>query len=110
MITLPIRKAGAPMVALACLALAACASPEQQLRVGLTNAGLPDGIAACMAQDMTPKLSLDQLLKLRSLSRVGRLDPAKTSLDKYLRQVRALGDAEIWRVTSVAAARCSLGI
>lgn len=94
----------------ATLLLAGCASPERQLRTGLSDAGVPDRIAACMAGDMTDRLSLSQLLKLRSLSRVGRLDPARTSVERYLHQVRALGDPEILAVTSRAAARCTLGI
>lgn len=90
--------------------LSGCASPERQLRTGLTDAGLPAGVAACMASDMTDRLSVSQLLKLRSLSRVGRLDPARTSIERYLHQVRALRDPEILAVTTRAAARCTLGL
>ncbi|HEX7856447.1 MAG TPA: hypothetical protein VF503_22460 [Sphingobium sp.] len=58
---------------------------------------------------MTARLSLKQLLRLRDLSHLNDRDPRKTSIDRYLHQVRALGDAEIWSVTSSAAARCSIG-
>ncbi len=97
-------------VAALLLFLGGCASPERQLRTGLTDAGIPDRVAACMASDMNDRLSVSQLLKLRSLSRVGRLDPARTSIERYLHQVRALRDTEILTVTTRAAARCTLGL
>jgi hypothetical protein len=59
---------------------------------------------------MTPRLSPAQLMRLRSLSRVGDLDPMTTSVDRLLYQVRALQDPEILVVTSKAAARCALGL
>lgn len=90
--------------------LAACASPEHQLRAGLVDAGLPRDLSACMAHDMTPRLSVTQLLRLKSLSRVGDLDPMTTSVERLLHQVRALRDPEILMVTSKAAARCALGL
>jgi hypothetical protein len=98
-----------PLLALS-LSLAGCATPQAQLRTGLASAGLSDGMAACMAQDMTPRLSVKQLLRLRSLSHVTDRNPRKTSIDAYLHQVRALGDGEIWSITSRAAARCALGL
>lgn len=95
---------------LAVCLLAACASPEQQLRTGLIDAGLPRDLSACMAHDMTPRLSVTQLMRLKSLSRVGDLDPMTTSVERLLHQVRALRDPEILLVTSKAAARCALGL
>lgn len=83
--------------------------PESQLRAGLGRAGLPSPLSRCMARDMTPRLSVRQLLRLRDLGHVGDRDPRKTPVDRYLHQVRALEDGEIWSVTSGAAARCTLG-
>ncbi len=94
---------------LAPLALAACATPEAQLRDGLVNAGLPRPTATCMARPMVKELSLNQLLKLRSLSKVGELDARKTSYDQFLHRVRALQDPVILRVTASAAMGCLLG-
>ncbi|MET0365424.1 MAG: hypothetical protein ABW169_12310, partial [Sphingobium sp.] len=76
---------------------------------GLANAGLPELLSQCMAKDMTPRLSIKQLLRLRDLSHVSDRDPRKTSIDRYLHQVRAFGDREIWTVASGAAAHCALG-
>jgi hypothetical protein len=92
----------------AVIALGACATPQAQLRTGLADAGLPASLADCMARDMTPRLSVTQLLRLRSLSRVSDRNPHKTSIDAYLHQVRALGDGEIWSITARAATRCTL--
>jgi hypothetical protein len=92
------------------LLLAACATPEAQLRTGLSDAGLPNSLSACMAKDMTPRLSIKQLLRLRDLSRVGNRDPSGTSIDQYLHQVRALGDPDMLSVTARAVAHCTLGL
>lgn len=94
----------------ALLPLAACATPEAQLRAGLIDAGLPPDLSGCMAGDMAPRLSTTQLLRLRDLSRAAKADPMRTSADAYLHQVRALNDGDIWIVTSRAAARCALGL
>ncbi|CAN5330977.1 hypothetical protein BH10PSE13_BH10PSE13_23910 [soil metagenome] len=90
------------------LLLSACATPEARLRTGLVDAGLPENLSRCMARDMTPYLSIAQLLRLRDLSGVGDPDTATTGIDSYLHQVRALGDREIWTVTARSAARCAL--
>lgn len=90
------------------LTLGACATPEARLETGLASAGLSPAMSACMAKDMTPRLSLKQLLRLRDLSKLSDRNPRRTSIDAYLHQVRALGDAEIWSVATSAAARCAL--
>ncbi len=89
--------------------LAGCGGAEGQLRSGLERAGLSAPLAACMAKPMAKELSLGQLMKLRSLGKLGQLDPGRTSTEKLLRHLRALGDPEIMRVTSAAAIGCALG-
>ena len=94
------------MAALFCatLALAACATPEARVRTGLTNAGLSEPMAACMAERMVDRLSLIQLRRL------GDLPYARDerSVAGFLHRVRALRDAEIWGVSSTAAAVCAV--
>jgi len=89
------------------LLLAGCVSPEMQLRTSLTRAGLSSGLSDCMAREMTPRLSIRQLSRLRDLSHVSDRDPRKSGIDRILHQARALGDAQIWSVASVAGAHCA---
>lgn len=93
----------------AVLLLAACATPETRLRTGLMGAGLSGNLARCMADEMMPRLSVTQLLRLRDLSRAADRDPTKTGIQRYLHQVRALGDGAIWAIASRAAAGCTIG-
>ncbi len=90
------------------LALAACATPENRVRVGLVRAGLSEPMATCMADQMVHKLSLTQLRRLQSLSNVGKVDYRRITLDEYLHKVRALRDVEILTVTGKAAFSCAI--
>ncbi len=92
------------------LALAGCGGAEEKLRNGLIDAGLSENLATCMAKPMAKELSLNQLMKLNSLSKVGRLDPRRTTYDQLMHQIRALGDPEILRITARAALGCTFGI
>jgi hypothetical protein len=88
----------------AAMALVSCATPEARVRTGLVNAGLSEPMAACMAERMVDRLSLIQLRRL------GDLPYARDerSVAGFLHRVRALRDAEIWGVTSAAAAVCAV--
>lgn len=98
---LPMR-VGLSFLALALLA--SCGLPEARLRAGLEHAGIHPRMARCMAERMARRLSIAQLRRLGDLPHARQAD----SLDEYLHDVRALGDPEIVRVTSLAAARCAL--
>ncbi|WP_336964046.1 hypothetical protein [Sphingobium aquiterrae] len=99
----------APAAALAALlALSACATPETRVRTGLMDAGLPPPLAACMADRMVDRLSLVQLRRLQSLSKVRGADLHRLSIDQFLHKVRALEDPEIFVVTSKAALSCAI--
>ena len=106
----PLRRAALLLVPTAALLLTACGGAETKLRKGLMNAGLSEGMASCMAKPMADKLSINQLMKLNSLSKVPGLDPRRTSYDKLMHHVRALGDPEIVRITASAAVGCAIGI
>ncbi len=100
-----------PLVALcALLPLAACGGAESQLRKGLVSAGLTEPMARCMAKPMARQLSVDQLMKLRSLSKVSGLDPRRTTYEKVTRHLRALEDPEILRITTSAAVDCAIAL
>ena len=94
---------------LAAASLSACTTPETRLRTGLMDAGLSQPMASCMAQRMTDRLSVTQLRRLSALAKTGELDPRRTSYDKLMHHIRALGDPEILQVTGSAALGCSLG-
>jgi hypothetical protein len=86
------------------LLLASCAIPEARLRAGLINAGLPEPMAACMAQRMVDRLSLAQLRRLGDL-------PSATdspSIRTFLHRIRALGDTQILMVSTSSAAVCAI--
>lgn len=97
-------------IILACLALAACATPESKLAAGLERAGLGHRVSACMAKRMVHRLSLTQLLRLRSLGSLGDGPVRDLSTREFLHKVRALKDPDILRVTSSSLAVCGLGL
>ena len=89
------------------LLLAACAPSKLaygQVKSALTDAGLSDKTASCMAIRMTDKLSLKQLVKLKQLKGANR------SLGEFVDAVRKVGDAEALQVTASSAALCSTGL
>jgi hypothetical protein len=90
----------------AALTLPACMGAEGKVRRGLINAGLSEGMATCMATPMARELSINQLMKLNSLSGAKKMDLGRTSLDEFLKRTRALQDPEIMRVTARAATDC----
>lgn len=94
-----------PLIA-ALAALSACAVPEARLRTGLTNAGLPKPLAACMAERMVDRLSLAQLMRIADLPKARGAE----SLDRFLHRVRALGDPEILAVATSSGGLCATGL
>ncbi|MGC6399757.1 hypothetical protein ACNI3Q_04145 [Sphingomonas sp. FW199] len=84
--------------------LTGCAVPEARLRAGLIDAGLSRPLSACMAERMVDRLNLAQLRRMGDLPRARDA----VTLDRFLRRVRALGDPEIWTVTSTSAAICAV--
>jgi hypothetical protein len=90
------------------LALAACATPEMRVREGLIDAGLPAPLAACMAGRMVDRLSLAQLRRLQSLSKLRGSDVHSLPADQLLHKIRALEDPEILAVTGKAAFACAI--
>ena len=94
--------------ALALVLVAGACSPSKlaygKVRSALVDAGLSESNASCMAERMTDRLTLGQLKRLEVLQ------GPKRSLSDYLAAVRRLGDAELFGVTSSAAALCASGL
>jgi len=97
-------------IILAALVLSACTtvSPEARVRKNLIDAGLSPRMAGCMAERMTDQLSIDQLLKLRSLAHLRGRDMDEISVNEFVRRLRALQDPEIVSVVSRAGIGCAI--
>lgn len=96
-------------LALVCLVatLAGCAPAklaEGRLRSALVDAGLSSGDAACMAERMTDRLTLNQVRRLEVLK------TPKRTLSDYVFAIRRLGDAKLLGVTASSAALCESGL
>jgi hypothetical protein len=74
-----------------------------RVKTALTEAGLSDNNASCMADRMTDKLTILQLRKLQALR------GEKRSLSDYVAAVRKVNDPEVLAVTATSAAVCTTG-
>lgn len=88
--------------------LAGCATPETRVRSALMEAGLPQPVAACMADRMVDRLSLGQLNKLRGLGQLREDDLMTINMRTFLRRTRSLQDPEILSVVTTSGAVCAL--
>ena len=96
---------------LATMLLAGCAQTiaESRVRSALTDAGLSERTASCMAGRMVDRLSISQLRRLEELKRTSA-GTREESLADYLLRVRRVGDAQVLAVTSSSAALCATGL
>ena len=94
------------------LALAACTpvTPEVRVRTALVDAGLNREVAACMAERMVDRLSIPQLRKLASLSKLRDSDLRTMTIEQFLHRIRALGDPEILKVVTKAGIGCAIAV
>jgi hypothetical protein len=97
-----------PLVTVAALALAACATPETRIRGALTDAGLSKPIAGCMADRMVNRLSLFQLNKLNGLKKLQGKKASQISIEEFVKRTKALQDPEILGVVSSSGVICAI--
>lgn len=91
--------------------LASCAPvAESSVRTALTNAGLSESNADCMAERMVDRLSIAQLRKLERLRGTDTAALGRLSIPEFLRAVRRVDDPEVVAVTTSSAALCAAGI
>lgn len=90
------------------LLLASCATPENRIRTALVNAGVDRPVAGCMAERMVDRLSMAQLRRLSSLSKIGERELRSLTVRELLHRVRALGDPEILSVVASAGIGCAI--
>ena len=79
-----------------------------RLRTGLMDAGLSRNQSACMAERMVDKLSLTQFRRIAALGNLRDDRIGEMSVDRFLRNIRALRDPEILTVTTRAALGCAI--
>ena len=91
----------------ASVALSSCATPETRIKTALTDAGLSDKMAGCMAGRMVDRLSLLQLNKLRGLQKLKDGDPKKMNLEEFLKRTKSLQDPEIMSVVTSSGVICT---
>ncbi len=89
------------------LALSACATPETRIKTALTDAGLSNKMAGCMAGRMVDRLSLLQLNKLRGLQKLKAGDPKKMSIEEFVKRTKSLQDPEILSVVTSSGVVCT---
>ena len=83
---------------------------ESRVRSALTEAGLSDRNADCMAERMVDRLTIAQLRKLEQLkARAGERERPLT-IGEYVERVRRVGDAEVVAVTASSAGLCAVGL
>lgn len=96
----------------AALLTAGCAQTiaESRVRTALSEAGLSDGNAACMAERMVDRLSIPQLRKLEAMKAQRGEAERPATLGEFVARVRRVGDAEVVAVTTSSAALCATGL
>ncbi|MFN3944730.1 MAG: hypothetical protein ACK4K7_07360 [Allosphingosinicella sp.] len=97
----------APCAAIALLS--ACAAPfEGRIARNLSEAGLPRGMADCMAAIWVDRLSVFQLREISRLSSDLRAEGRALTVGRLVERVRQVDDPVIFEVVSTSAARCAL--
>lgn len=100
------KKAAASILLLSLVA--GCATPETRVRTALTDAGLSEPVAACMADRMVDRLSLIQLNRLSGLKKLRGQNMRKITVDEFLKRTRSLQDPEILGVVTSSGLICAV--
>jgi hypothetical protein len=95
-----------PVMVLAGLILAACASKETRIETALTDVGVPPRTASCMARDMAPKVTTRQLRNLQRATGLTRADLSRMTLQQALERLRAIDDPQLVEVAIRAGLAC----
>ena len=105
-----VRRFALAAATLALVTGCAQAIAESRVRSALTDAGVAEREADCMAGRMVDRLTIEQLRKLEGLkARPGEAERPVT-LREYVERVRRVGDAEVVAVTASSAGLCAVGL
>jgi len=108
-----IRRAALLVCAMtAMVPLGGCAQviAESRVRSALQDAGLSEHNAACMADRMVDRLTVDQLRRLEALGPQDGEAKRPASLGEFVQRVRRVGDPEVIAVTASSAGLCATGL
>jgi hypothetical protein len=92
----------------ALLPLAGCATvAEQRVEAGLAEAGVPLGIATCMADIWAEELSIQQIRRISRFANAVRDRDTRLTVGRLVTHVREWNDPEAMAVVTGSAARCA---
>ena len=99
--------------ALLCLfaitAMGGCATVvESRVETALVDAGIPSGMAGCMAEIWADDLSVNQIRGISDFADNVRDDGDELTVRRLLGHVREWNDAEALAVVTTSAARCAI--
>jgi len=95
--------------AIAGLALSACSAiVEQRVETRLAEAGLPEGMASCMATIWADDLSVDQIRGIGDFADGVRQEGRDLTVDRLIGHAREWNDPRALAVVASSAARCAL--
>ncbi|WP_336986070.1 hypothetical protein [Altererythrobacter aquiaggeris] len=80
---------------------------QYRVKTALTDAGVGERTADCMARRMTDRLTIEQLRRLETL---GAAEGGKLNLGDYVERVRDIGDDKVVTVTATSAGLCAIGL
>jgi hypothetical protein len=95
----------------ALVTVSGCATPREQIAIGLTDYGVAEGPAQCVGERLQGSLSISQLQELGRVARATRArdpDPSRLTLDDFLRAASEVRDPKIAIEVAKAAGRCNL--
>lgn len=91
-----------------CVLVASCATVEQRVENGLTEAGVPAGMASCMATIWEDELSVKQIRKIGSFASEVREEQQPLTVSRLVSYVREWDDPQALGVVTSSAARCAV--
>ena len=102
----------ASVTLVAALALTGCIDRVVESRVesALTDNGVPQRNAQCMAERMVDRLTIEQLRKLEGLAAQDGEAKRPSGVRDLLRRLERVGDTEVIAVTGSSAALCIAGL
>jgi hypothetical protein len=104
-------KAGILITLLFAALTTACAAPfEGRITRNLNEAGIPQGMAECMAAIWVDRLSVFQLREISRLSSDLRAEGRGLTVGRLVQRVRQVDDPVIFEVVSTSAGRCAFGL